>query len=235
MTISDAARRAQSNQPIYRSNPFTIWPDRVVEGAYSARVLSPTEIVSNYPNGIAPVEATSRWKLDADISEYPELRSSIPLVDALYNLSLEELQKDTRADRAFNAGAKWQGVWTRDTSYSVLLSLAAIQPDAARASLLHRVNNDRIVQDTGTGGSWPVSTDRVIWGLAAWEIYLVTGDHEWLQQSYAVLRNSVLDDEHVVLDPATGLANGESSFLDWREQTYPRWMEPADIYASKAL
>ena len=28
---------------------------------------------------------------------------------------------------------------------------------------------------------------------------------------------------------------GESSFLDWREQTYPRWMQPADIYSSQAL
>jgi hypothetical protein len=28
---------------------------------------------------------------------------------------------------------------------------------------------------------------------------------------------------------------GESTFLDWREQTYPRWMDPKDIYQSQAL
>ena len=27
------------------------------------------------------------------------------------------------------------------------------------------------MQDTGTGGSWPISTDRVCWALAAWDIY----------------------------------------------------------------
>lgn len=29
------------------------------------------------------------------------------------------------------------------------------------------------------------------------------------------------------------MMHGESSFLDWREQTYPRWMQPADIYESE--
>ena len=28
---------------------------------------------------------------------------------------------------------------------------------------------------------------------------------------------------------------GESSVLDWREQTYPRWMDPKDIYRSHCL
>src|SRR5690606_37960712 len=36
-------------------------------------------------------------------------------------------------------------------------------------------------------------------------------------------------------DEKSGLFRGESSFLDWREQTYPMWMEPADIYDSKCL
>jgi hypothetical protein len=225
----------QSQQPVYQSNHYAVWPDHVAEGAYSARAVSATELVSNYPSGRAPAGAEARWTLDEDISRYPQVRSDFPLMDALYNLSLSELKKDTREDGAFNAGAKWQGVWTRDVSYSILLSLAAIQPEAARISLLKKVQRDRIVQDTGTGGSWPVSTDRLTWALAAWEIYLVTGDRQWLAQSYAIIRNSILDDQHVVIDPATGLAHGESSFLDWREQTYPRWMEPADIYSSQNL
>jgi glycogen debranching enzyme len=36
-------------------------------------------------------------------------------------------------------------------------------------------------------------------------------------------------------DPQTGLVKGESTFLDWREQTYPRWMQPVDIYESENL
>ena len=36
-------------------------------------------------------------------------------------------------------------------------------------------------------------------------------------------------------DNETGLVKGESSFLDWREETYPKWMQPADIYESECL
>lgn len=221
-------------QPIYKSPEYTIWPDHVNSGGYSARVVSPIEIDATSTSA-AKGAVSNRWVLQDDISAYPQMRSTIPLVDALYNMSLGELRKDTRPDGAFNAGANWEGVWTRDVSYSILLSLAAIQPEASKTSLLHKVSHDRIVQDTGTGGSWPVSTDRVTWSLAAWEVYVVTGDKQWLQRSYDIICNTIRDDEKVVIDPTTGLAHGETTFLDWREQTYPRWLEPIDIYDAEAL
>jgi hypothetical protein len=176
-----------------------------------------------------------RWELQEDISAYPRYQSSQLLIDALYNLSLEELKLDVRPDNTFMAGAEWDGVWTRDISYSILLSLAAIEPEISKKSLLQKVSNERIIQDTGTGGSWPVSTDRMTWAPAAWEVYKVSGDEEWLQQAFKIIRNSAEDDLKVAYDPEIGLFMGESSFLDWRQQSYPRWMEPVDIYKSQSL
>jgi hypothetical protein len=176
------------------------------------------------------------WARSLDISSYPELASSQRMQDALYRLSLEELRQLIRDDGALSAGAKWPGVWTRDVSLSTVLSLAIVAPDAAKRSLLAKVDSTgRIIQDTGTGGSWPVSSDRMVWALAAWEIYAMTGDRAWLRQSYDIAKRSALADLHAVRDPGTGLFNGESSFLDWREQSYPRWMQPADIYRSQNL
>lgn len=175
------------------------------------------------------------WKLSKDISSYPSYHSPDKLIDALYNHSLEEMLLNIRHDGAFMAGAKWTGVWTRDISYSIFLSLAMVNPDAAKTSLMAKVKNDRIIQDTGTGGAWPVSSDRLVWSLAAWEVYLSTGDKDWLKESYNIIKNSVDDDLNTVFDESTGLFSGESSFLDWREQTYPRWMDPKDIYSSKNL
>ncbi len=218
-------------QEIYKSPQFTVSSDRVTQGQFVARAISPNEIESNYPDA----GTSRRWKLGTDVSSYPQLRSQNMLVNALYNLSLEELKKDIRPDGAFMAGAKWDGVWTRDISYSILLSLAAIEPEVAKTSLLRKVARGRIIQDTGTGGSWPCSTDRMTWALAAWQIYLTTGDRDWLTQSFEIIRASAADDAHVVFSRETGMALGESSFLDWREQTYPRWMQPADIYSSQAL
>lgn len=184
----------------------------------------------------ASVEKTaSHWKLGRDISMYPGYHCSQPLLNALYNMSLEEMLEDIRPDSTFMAGAKWDGVWTRDISYSTLLSLAILRPDIARNSLMKKVKDGRIIQDTGTGGSYPISTDRMVWSLAAWEIYKVTGDSSWLRQSYQIIRNSELQDAHNIYDPLTGMARGESSFMDWREQSYPRWMSPKAIFSSEDL
>lgn len=175
------------------------------------------------------------WNLRKDISKYPQYSAGNLLQESIYNMSLEELLYDIREDSTFMAGAKWHGVWTRDISYSIYLSLALIEPEIAKKSLLRKVDLDRIIQDTGTGGSWPISTDRVIWATAAWEVYLVTGEKKWLKKIYTILKNSIEADYVNAFDKRTGLMYGESSFLDWREQSYPRWMDPKDIYLSKCL
>ena len=178
----------------------------------------------------------SHWKLSSGITGLPKYTSSHTLINALYNLSLEEMDQDIRPDKTFMAGAKWDGVWTRDVSYSTLLSLAILRPDICRNSLMKKVNkNGVIIQDTGTGGSYPCSTDRMVWALAAWEVYRVTGDTSWLRQSYQIIKNSSEDDEQNIYDPQTGLVHGETSFMDWREQSYPKWMQPIDIFNSECL
>ncbi|MGN0222959.1 MAG: MGH1-like glycoside hydrolase domain-containing protein, partial [Muribaculaceae bacterium] len=139
-------------------------------------------------------------------------------------------------DTTLRTGREWPGVWTRDVSYSILLSMAYMQPEATRCSLMRKVDSlGRIIQDTGSGGAWPVSSDRMIWALAAFELYKVEGDRAWLEYIYPIIKRSLATDEQVVnLDP-TGLTRGETSFIDWREQSYPRWMQTADIYQSHAL
>ncbi|HEY5370216.1 MAG TPA: amylo-alpha-1,6-glucosidase [Hanamia sp.] len=178
--------------------------------------------------------ATS-WKLAKDISAFPQYHSPDALPDALYNLALEEMQNAIEPDSTFRTGKEWAGVWTRDISYSIILSMGILQPKVAMISLKRKVKNGKIIQDTGTGGAYPISTDREIWAVAAWEVYKVTGDMDWLQYAYPVIKNSIDDDLHNVYDPKTGMVKGESSFLDWREQTYPTWMQPADIYESECL
>jgi len=178
----------------------------------------------------------SHWKLEKDLSAFPRYQSSYLLSDALYNMALEEMIKAVEPDSTFRTGKEWAGVWTRDVSYSIILSMAHLQPEVARYSLMRKVNKKKkIIQDTGTGGAWPISTDRMIWAVAAWELYKVTGDRDWLQEAYTIIKNSIEDDLQNIYDKETGLVKGESSFLDWREQTYPKWMQPADIFESENL
>ena len=177
-----------------------------------------------------------QWKLSKDISAFPDYHSEFLLTDAVYNMAMEEMIRAVEPDSTFRTGAEWAGVWRRDISYSIILSMAYLQPQVAKNSLMRKVSKKKkIIQDTGTGGAWPVSTDRMVWAIAAWEVYLATGDRNWLEQSYTIIKNSIEDDYHNAYDPATGLVKGESSFLDWREQTYPAWMQPADIFESQNL
>ena len=176
-----------------------------------------------------------KWKLSRNVGPYPQYHSAYPVVDALYNLSLEEMTRAIEKDSTLRTGKEWAGVWTRDVSYSIILSMATLQTKVAQYSLMRKVQDGVIIQDTGTGGAYPVSTDRMIWAVAAWEIYKVTGDQAWLQMTYPIIKKSIEDDLKNALDKNTGLIKGESSFLDWREQTYPEWMQPADIYQSLSL
>ncbi|MCB0641719.1 MAG: hypothetical protein KDC44_08775, partial [Phaeodactylibacter sp.] len=175
------------------------------------------------------------WQLTEDISQKPKYTSDQPIVDALFNLSLEEARKNIEPDSTLRTGAKWGGVWTRDVSYSILLAFAYHEPEVGKISLRKKVKRGRIIQDTGSGGAWPVSSDRTTWVLAAWEIYKVTGDQAWLDEVYPIIKNTLDDDYKTIYDPATGMYSGESSFLDWREQTYPKWMSNMDIYVSQNL
>ncbi|MCS6833432.1 MAG: glycogen debranching protein, partial [Flammeovirgaceae bacterium] len=186
------------------------------------------------PNNPAD-DAEKTWQLSTDLSAKPSYQSDQPLVDALFNLSLEEAIKNIEPDSTFRTGAKWAGVWTRDISYSIFLAFAFHEPEVAKISLMKKVHRQRIVQDTGSGGAYPVSSDRMIWAIAAFEIFKTTGDTTWLKNAFEIIKNSAEDDFQVLYDTTTGLFRGESSFLDWREQTYPKWMDNKDIYVSLNL
>ncbi len=179
------------------------------------------------------VIAAQRWRT----------RTASPLFDALFAMAQEDLDKDSVSaitDAAFNhgrpipcrcfiAGKKWPFVWTRDVSYSTDLGLWRVHPARARTSLLFKISPPRddsaprglyVMQDTGSGGSWPVSTDRVVWFLGARHLL---GDRAFANTVYRALTDTLAQDRQYVFDRRIGLYRGETSFLDWRQQTYPAW------------
>lgn len=231
-----AAVPAQAGE-IVRTDAYVWHGDTVTQGEYMATAPNDFEIVSTYsaqPGYFMPIEKS--WKPKNDISPYPGLKSSNRLHNAVYNMGLDEMINAVEPDTTLRTGKEWSGVWTRDVSYSILLSMAYMQPEASKISLMKKVNdNGRIIQDTGSGGAWPVSTDRMIWAVAAYELYKVTGDRKWLEYIYPVIKNSVDDDLATVYDDKTGLVKGETSFIDWREQSHPKWMQTVDISQSETL
>ncbi len=218
--------------------PAFIWHgDTITQGQYMATAPSATEIVSTYsaqPGYFMGID--KEWKLKNDISSYPQLVTPNKLHAAIYNMGLDEMVNAVEPDTTLRTGKEWAGVWTRDVSYSILLSMAYLQPEASMISLMKKIDPmGRIIQDTGSGGAWPVSTDREIWCVAAWEVYKVTGDRKWLEYIYPIIKRSLETDRVAFYDTETGLVKGETSFIDWREQSHPRWVQCADIYNTETL
>jgi hypothetical protein len=197
-------------------------------------------------------------------AEHPRVRSGNLWFDALYSMSMDEAalnSVDTIRDgayrdggpirvKAFQTGEKWLYVWTRDLAYALHLGLSAYDPARALESLRFKASSTKpgltvgnpfqMVQDTGTGGSYPVSTDRVVWTIGAHETlkYLPLEQRDVvMQELYAYMAGTIEQDRALVFDARDGLYRGEHSFLDWREQTYPQRtaVDVLPIAVSKAL
>ena len=199
------------------------------------------ELRDNYPE--------SKQRTVSETAESPRLRSGHDMFDALFTLAVAELNENKVSAISdysmnngnpidcdcFETGANWHYVWTRDTAYAVHSAVAFLEPQKSKNSLKFKISerkstvgggNMQIVQDTGSGGSWPVSTDRVVWALGAIETLknLEGNDYSnFLSDSYEAIKNTLEADRTHVFDEKDGLYRGEQSFLDWREQTYPKW------------
>jgi len=234
LAFSGALAHAHS---IVETSAYSWHGDTITQGEFFATAPSANKIISTYsaqPGYFMPISKT--WVQKNDISKYPTLSTPNTLHTAIYNMGLDEMVNAVEPDTTLRTGKEWPGVWTRDVSYSILLSMAYLQPEATRISLMRKVDSEgRIIQDTGSGGAWPISTDRMIWAVAAYEYYKVTGDRDWLKYIYPIIKKSLYDDVDNNIISANGLVKGETSFIDWREQSYPRWMQTADIYQSEAL
>lgn len=200
----------------------------------------------------------------------PAVQSDRTFFDALYALTLQEIRdcsvshisdgsfdngnplpdesdKEEFKGGFFETGFLWKYVWTRDISYSVDLGLAVIDSTRALNSLKFKLSERRegggdlqIVQDTGTGGSYPISSDRVVWSFGVRALLRQLQGNErsnFARDAYEALKNTIEHDRQVIFDQEDGLYRGEESFLDWREQSYPEWTAeaPVQIGMSKAL
>ena len=181
---------------------------------------------------------------------HASIRTGNQLFDGLYALAVSEALQNSVAQikdgayghgepmplAAFQTGEFWTYVWTRDLAYSMHLALGGFDPPRAINSLLFKTSvlkptvtgglTNQIIQDTGSGGSYPVSSDRIVWILGADATMKVLPEPEqksFLSNIYPILHDTLEQDRGILFDPADGLYCGEQSFLDWREQTYPGW------------
>ncbi len=194
-----------------------------------------SRVIANTGDHILTSETGSdrEWSYDPSIvGEAPYFHApNTPLAEAAYNLTMEEIFKSINYDETFGdvfyTGTNWHKVWTRDTAISMQYILSWLFPEistnCANAKVVGKDGNLTFEEDTGTGGSYPVSTDRIIMMLAVWETYLADGNEETLEYFYNVAKNTIEQDYTVVYDKEAGLFRGETCGLDHRDKTYGDW------------
>lgn len=206
---------------------YTLYPNGITEGD--------SRVIANTGTHILTSETGSdrQWDYDKSIvGDSPVFEApNTPLAQAVYNLTMEEIYKSINTDSTygdvFYTGTNWHKVWTRDTAISMQYILSWLFPEVstncAKAKVVGKDGNLTFEEDTGTGGSYPVSTDRIIMMLAVWETYLADGNTATLEYFYDVASNTIEQDYEIAYDKEAGLFRGETCGLDHRDKTYGDW------------
>ncbi|TAM96579.1 MAG: Six-hairpin glycosidase-like protein, partial [Rhodanobacteraceae bacterium] len=226
--------------------PASPWRDRIDWHGQSAVMRSAPDggFVLQGPFGERTI-AAQPWSV----------QTASPMFEGMAAMAQDDLERDSVTairDGAFDhgqpipchcfeTGEKWPYVWTRDLSYSVDLGLWRLDPARSRNGLLFKLSNVRVkdvpqglypMQDTGSGGSWPISTDRVVWFLGARHLL---GDKGFADRVWQALNDTLAQDREYAFDARMGLYRGETSFLDWREQTYPEWTKDNVVFIGQSF
>lgn len=202
-------RPAENPSVIYSCDEFTVYPDSVVEDTLVVRADNPLQLSGD----------RLIWRARAVDGRHPLYQSSQSLVDALYNRGVARLTGRRTESTVANA-------------YDIALSTAILDPGHSMKLLRRRIERGRIASDSA---AWPVATDRIVWAAAAWEVYLMTGDRQWLSESRKVVKATLVDDLGLLYDRRYGLFRGHSTVPTEAARSFPDWMGLSDRYASMGL
>lgn len=232
-----------SNQVIVQNEIFTMTSDSIIEDTIYACALPSGHIQSNITttrldslysqvdSGRLRFVEGRRWRPRVKHPVMmPEYNSDQPLIDALYDMSIDRI-----AQAVDNTGhfAPTQKNYSR-LYCSIFLSLAALKPHQSMETLRSIVDKDSIIMQRE--GQWPVVSDHIGWATAAWEVYKTTGDRKWLSYCRRVIEKTLNINRNVLLDHETGLIHGagytSSRPIGVRRMT---WMGYNDLFACMSL
>jgi len=126
-------------------------------------------------------------------------------IEDAYKIAVNTVDINTRRG-ILAAGGDYGGEWTRDIAINTWNGVSLIRPELAERSLW----SVTIHRDTIGHQYW----DKIIWVIAAYNHYQITGDKDFLKQSYICSANTMKELEHITFDDKYGLFTGPSVFND---------------------
>lgn len=235
--------KTMSSRVIVQNSTFTMTGDSIIEDTVYATAAKKRERIEtnisisrldSLYGGIDPervqfVQGKTWHMRRSRPARMPAYESDQPLVDALYNMSLERI-----VDAVDGSGRLVVKHNISRLYCAVYLSLACLKPQQSMQTLRSMVDKDSIIMQRE--GQWPVVSDHIGWATAAWEVYKVTGDRQWLLYSKNVIEKTLKINSEVLIDGNTGLVHGAgyttSRPLGVRRMT---WMSYNDLFACMSL
>lgn len=173
-----------------------------------------------YPDSVTQGDLKITVKVGETDPGLPKYHSDQPIVDALFALAIQEIQAIPSAENDFD----------------IYLSIAALAPEKAsrklKSELMSTPDGIIIAQPSGAGGSWPITTDRISWAIAIWELYQATGDKSPLAEALRAIENTLNLDMRAAWNDTYNLMKGKNC---GSASNYPEWMRPVDVYQSMSL
>ncbi|AXK35686.1 hypothetical protein DVA86_26680 [Streptomyces armeniacus] len=117
------------------------------------------------------------------------------------------------------AGGGYEQPWTRDASVNSWNAASLLSPDVARNTLWSVCRRQEDGGGDGTGGGLIVQQDnqwwdQIIWAVAAWQHWLVTGDRAFVNDAYEAAVNTLRVDKAEHFNADYGLFEGPSFMQD---------------------
>lgn len=179
-------------------------------------------------------QRNAEWKIEKPNPNYAIVSTGQKLIDALYNMSIQSIAS-SKAKSIAHQGYSTPLNSHSNLNYPIMLSLAYLDPQGAIATLKSKVHHGEIDRSHNAGSAWPIYANDLSWAAAAWEIYAVTGNRQWLNYAYQVIKKTVDKDYDLNCNQNTHLLHGGLRFTFTQSQYYPSWMRSKDIYESQSL
>lgn len=169
-----------------------------------------------------------QWKINAPDKNYPVYESSQKLIDVMHNMSIAEIASGDNHDSDHFMVAQ--------ECYAIALSLAYLEPQRSMQALKSMVKDSVII--TGDGAeSYRSLVNKMIWATAAWKVYCVTADKQWLKYCYSIiLKNIEIIENSGLFNRDTGLYRGACPYrVSSINQYYPSWAGVTDVFETEPL
>lgn len=198
--LSACSQKQADDTLIYIGDTYRLYADSITgNNGRKAHAPSALSIV---------VDADTVWHADSIARNCPEFRSGQTIVDALFN----------RASVA-------HGEDTPPTPYSILLAGGAMNSQASMDALKGMVSNGVVTPMVPTSLLGLLDETGAVWTSAAWEIYAVTGDDDWLRYAYSIAERTLHERSLLLADLHTGLHRGIPSYM-YSRAYFPAWSSP---------